>query len=81
MTDTIDITDLTALKAARNAVIAMRAAGLREVRYAANGVERSARYSTDIEAASALADLERRISDLEGRGLPRHLQVRATRGY
>jgi hypothetical protein len=72
--------NLDALKTARDALIKMRAEGLRQIRYTANGIERFASYATDIEAASALKDIEQRIAKLEG-NLPRHLRVRAVSGY
>jgi hypothetical protein len=63
------MTDIVQLEAWRDALLRARYAGLRTVEY--NG--RRVSYATDAEMATALADLERRITAASA---PRVSQVR-----
>jgi hypothetical protein len=51
------------------------------VSYQANGITRAVSYKTDAQIASAIADLEQRIRNLEGSRLPRNIAVRGRRGW
>jgi hypothetical protein len=58
-----------------------RWSGSLSVTYRANGVERVVQFRRDQELAAAIADLEQRIAELEGKGRPLNVVVRGRRGW
>jgi hypothetical protein len=56
-----------------SALLAARSNGARRMTYTANGVERTVEYRTDSELRTAIADLENRIAQGEGRSARVHI--------
>jgi hypothetical protein len=69
------MTDLTQLEACRDALLKARYAGLRTVEYDGRRVS----YATDAEMATALADLERRITAAQS-GRVNQVRIQSTKG-
>lgn len=69
------MTDLAQLEAWRDALLKARYAGLRNVEYDGRRVS----YATDAEMATALADLERRISAAQS-GRVSQVRIQSTKG-
>lgn len=69
------MTDLAQLEAWRDALLKARYAGLRTVEYDGRRVS----YATDAEMATALADLERRISTAQS-GRVSQVRIQSTKG-
>jgi hypothetical protein len=67
------MTAATEMKVQLVALLNARNSGVRETRYIANGVERFVSYRTDSELRQAIADLESRIAQAEGRGARVHV--------
>jgi hypothetical protein len=67
------MTTLAEMRTQLSALLEARHTGVRETRYLANGVERFVSYRTDSELRQAIADLESRIAQAEGRGARVHV--------
>jgi hypothetical protein len=67
------MTTAAEMRAQLSALLEARSSGVRETAYVANGVERRVSYRTDSELRQAIADLEGRIAQAEGRGARVHI--------
>jgi uncharacterized protein YcbX len=73
--------DVADLNAQLVALQSARWSGTLSVSYLANGVTRTIQYKSDAQMAAAIADLERRIDELQGVGRVRNIVVRGRRGW
>ena len=71
------VTDVAVLRQRVAALRKLRVSGTREVRFGNDHVT----FKSDSELAAAIADVERQIGELEGRTLPRVINIRSKSGW
>jgi hypothetical protein len=70
------MTDVATLQTRLDALLEMRSGGVRRARFGDDDVE----YATDAELAAAIADLERRIADAQGRRV-HTVKIHTSKGF